>query len=143
MMIEDKYYRKKILISLRLHVWKSLQSRLFFFWGRNLEKCEAGNGQRIISSYVISLSNFLIMEKYMRKLREWLNLQQQKKREKRETFALASFVRCNPQMKVFRKCYAITLIPTLFPIYILARLYVLMSRFMWNFSETMCTYGIK
>lgn len=53
-----------------------------------------------------------------------------KKREKRETFALASFVRCNPQMKVFRKCYAITLIPTLFPIYILARLYVLMSRFM-------------
>lgn len=43
---------------------------VFFFWGRNLEKCEAGNGQRIIGSYVISLSNFLIMEKYMRKLRE-------------------------------------------------------------------------
>mgnify|MGYP003449451790 FL=1 len=44
--------------------------------------------------------------------------------EKKRKFALASFVRCNPQMKVFRKCYAITLIPTLFPIYTLVEIYV-------------------
>lgn len=65
---------------------------IVFFLGRNLGKYEAGNGQRIISSYVISLSNFLIMEKYMRKLREWLNLQQQKKKRKKRNFC-ACFIR--------------------------------------------------
>lgn len=116
------------------------------FW-ENLEmkKSRHGNGQRIIS-YVIKLPRslewvFLIMEKcIMRKLREWLNLQQKIKMrsemDKKEKLALASFVRCNPQMKVFRKCYAITS-NTYSLSYIHTRLCFFLCRDLCeNFSET-------